>query len=166
MNEIFLRRFLLILLISLLNLVWVSSSRCGSTDFLQVAEDSLNRAFEKVLEAEQAGANVTSLIVRLKEAAGLLLEAYLLDGNGEHEEAVKVAEAVVKITEKASDEASKFKASALSNRKFAFKISLIVSAIGVSAFLFFMSRLWRRFKKYYINKILACRPEVADDVDA
>jgi len=160
----FLRCILLIFLLYL-DLLWTSPSRCGFTDLLQDSESSLNLAFKKVLEAERAGANVTALIARLNEAVDLLLEANLLERNGKHDEAAEAASAAAEISREVEDQASELKNSALSNREFAFKFSIAGSAVGVSAFLFFMSRLWRRFKKYYVDRILAYKPEVAEDAD-
>ena len=160
-----LRCILLIFLLCLSNLVWVSPSRCGFADFLQDSESSINLAFEKVLEAERAGANVTALVARLNEAVDLLVKANLLERNGKYDEAAEAASAAAKIAREVEDQALKLKDSAISNREFAFKISIAGSAVGISAFLFFMSRLWHRFKKYYVERILACKPEVTEDAD-
>lgn len=108
---------LLCLLLITYAILRVSTVKCESVDFLQDLKDSLNLAFEKVLEAERAGANVTALVARLNEAASLLLEANLLESNGKHNEAMEAADAAAKISEEVRDQASRLKASAISNRR-------------------------------------------------
>lgn len=127
------------------------------------AEQSISSAFHVVLEAEDAGANVSSLTVRLNEAAGLLAEARILVQNGDSGQAADLASYSVEIADDVKDEASILKVSALAHRDFVFKVSLAGSLIGVPVFLVFMFRLWRWFKGYYVRRILRLRPEILED---
>ena len=134
--------------------------------FIRDAEEAITSAFEAVLEAEEAGGNVSRLIVRLNEAAGLLSDAKSWFINGDFDESIELAANLVEIADVVRDEASTLKISALEHREFVFIVSLVASMVGVPAFLFFMLLLWRRFKSHYMRKILSLRPEAAKDAEA
>jgi len=133
---------------------------------IELADRSVSSAFDAVLEAENAGANVSALIAGLNVATSLLVEAEVSSRNGEFGEVVEAAGRSVEVADGVRDEALSLGASALSHREFVFRASLIGSAVGVPVFLFFMFLLWRWFKGFYVRRILRFRPEVALDVDA
>nr|NIR87761.1 hypothetical protein [Candidatus Bathyarchaeota archaeon] len=56
------------------------------------AEDSVASGYDAVLEAEEAGANVSGLLARLNEAAMLLAEAEIAFRLGDFDEAVVSAD--------------------------------------------------------------------------
>jgi len=56
-------------------------------------------------------------------------------------------------------------ASALAAREFAFRASLLRSSVGIAIFSSLVFLLWRRFKTYYVRRILDMRPVVASDVE-
>jgi len=128
---------------------------------IQVADEAVSSAFEAVLIAEDAGANVSTLILRLNKSASLLAEAKNLFRTDDYVEAAALADHIVELAHNVEDEASTLGGLASSERESFLKLSLISSIIGISAFLFFMLILWRRFKRAYIQKSLKLRPEVA-----
>jgi len=133
---------------------------------IEVADRSVSSAFEAVLDAEGAGANVSALIEALNEAVGSLVEAKVFFKNGDFGKVGEVAGRSAEVADVVKDEALVLKTEALSHRDFVFKISVIGSAIGVPAFLFCMFFLWRWFKGYYMRRVLRMKPEVASDVKA
>jgi len=157
--------FLILLDLCIPNVVSASSYH-EADGAIQQAEQAISSAFEAVLEAEGAGANVSGLIRELNEAAGLLADAKISLNNGDLSDVVQLASRVVETADSVKDEASSLRASALSLREFVFKASFVGSGVGVSAFLLFMFYLWRWFKGYYTRKVLGLKPEVADDADA
>lgn len=154
--------FLILLNLCALDIV-SAESRYEANASIQQAEESIYSAFEAVLEAEDAGANVSRLIVRLNEAASLLAEAEALFRNGKFGEVTELTDRSFDIAAEVKGEASILRVSALQSREFAFRVSLIGSSVGVLGFLFFMFLLWRWFKGFYIRRILRLRPEVASD---
>jgi hypothetical protein len=52
--------------------LFVSAQKSQAATKLQAANNSFNQAFSAVLDAEKAGANVTSLFNQLNNAANLL----------------------------------------------------------------------------------------------
>lgn len=133
---------------------------------IQQAEESVSSAFEVVLDAEIAGANVSRLVVELDEAAGLIVEAKLLLENGMVDEAAEAARLSVEIANGVEDEGLVLKASALAQRDFMFMLSVAGSIIGVPVFLVFMLVLWGWFKRNYERRILSLKPEVSGDAEA
>ena len=133
---------------------------------IQKAEEAVFSAFENVLEAENAGANVSRLVARLNKAGDLLVEARVSLKGDDPGEAMRLANRSVEIANGVEDDALGLLVSALADRDLAFKVSLVGSSIGVPAFLFLMFLLWRRFKGYYARKLLSLRPEVAEDAEA
>ena len=136
----------------------------GSTS-IQQAYDTISSAFEAVLKAESAGANVTNLIIKLDEAAGCLSDANVLLMNGGSGDIDELTERSVEIAGEVKNEAQVLQANTLSNRDYIFKISVIESLVGVPAFLLCMILFWRWFKSYYTHKIMSLKPEVAENVE-
>ncbi len=128
------------------------------------AEKAVSSAFDIVSEAEVAGGNVSSLILRLNDAVGLLSEARvrLADG-GSGDSVAGFAGQCIEIANSVRYEASTLRASALSQRDFVFKLSVVGSVVAVSFFLCFMFLFWRWFEGYYSRRVLGLRPEVVVD---
>jgi len=127
---------------------------------IQVADEAVSSAFEAVLIAEDAGANVSTLVLRLNKSANLLAEAKNLFRTDDYVEAAALADHIVELAHNVEDEASILGAFASSHRESFLELSFISSIVGVSAFLFLMLILWRRFKRAYLQKSLRLRPEV------
>jgi len=165
-------RFLIVFL--LLALVSSAASSPISTfgqdeayNAVQLGEEAISLAFKAVLEAENAGANVSGLVQRLNEAVGFLSEARVLAANGSFDrEVAEFTSRCVDVADRVRDEALALLASALAHRDFVSRLSVAGSVVGVSVFLSFMFLSWRWFKVYYRRKVLDLRPEAVDDADA
>jgi len=153
-------RFLIAFLLFFIPLPMVSATSYEA-QILEQAEQSISSSFQMVLEAENAGANVSGLTAKLNEAAGLLVEAKILVQNGDSRQAADLAGYLVEVAEDVKDEALSLKASALSHRDFLFKVSLVGTLVGVPAFLAFMFLLWRWFKGHYVRRILGWKPTLS-----
>lgn len=129
-------------------------------------EEALILAFRAVLEAEAAGANVSSLLVRLNEAAGLLSEAELLHGLGDYDGALSMAGQSLTVASSVRDEALALKVLAAEERSRAFQFSLAFSIVGSAVFLVSLFSVWRWFRGFYIRKIMDLKPEVASDAES
>ncbi len=125
---------------------------------------SVSSAYDVVLKAESAGANVTNLIMKLNEAASYLSTAKNLLRNEDPDGVAELTYSSIEIAESVKVEATSLKASALADRDFANKISLIISTVVVSIFLVFMFSLWQVFKRFYVRKFLDLTPKVVSDV--
>jgi len=130
------------------------------------ADNALRMAFEAVLEAERAGANVSDLIVKLDEAGRLLAEAENAYRVGNFNEAVSKAEECSMLADGVAVEASSLKSLALANAQTALWQNLTFSCFGGLAFLVALFFVWGWFKRVYAKKLMRMKPEVAVDTEA
>jgi hypothetical protein len=152
----------------LFSLVSVSVSGVGATNGDDVplevaeAEEALVLAYDSVLEAEEAGANVSSLLDMLNVGESYLAEAYAHLRLGDSESAVRLAGFCVEIMDDLEgeavllrDEASRSERADVLARMFGSAVGVVI--VVVSAFL-----LYEVFKRRYYEKVLKMRPEVND----
>jgi hypothetical protein len=127
------------------------------------ADVAVRQAFNATLNAERTGANVSSLILRLNEAGGILVEAEIALGNGSSSEAASDATQCVGIAQSVKSDADALKASALDEAQTLLWTYLTFSVVGVAVFVVVLVLVWRRFKRGYVGNTLGMRPEVAHD---
>jgi len=127
---------------------------------LMEANGAVKKAFVAVLEAEQAGANVTGLLVRLNDGTSLLAEAEVAYRIGDASGAIDKAGAVLAIASEVETEAVSASYAGLTNRNNAFWSVAAVSGVAGFSFVLFMVLIWRWFKQNYIKKLRDSRPEV------
>jgi CHASE3 domain sensor protein len=139
---------------------FVASGYAEVSSSLDEADALVCRAFEAVLEAEVAGANVSVLIAELDEAGAFLARADILRRNGNVDEAVSLADQAVAIASDVEGEASELRSSALVNSQNVLQLSLIFSVAGASVFLLVLFFVWRWFRRVYVRKLLRMKPEV------
>ncbi len=128
---------------------------------LQATNITVGQAFNAVLDAEKAGANVTQLLAKLNTAGELLADAQNAFNSGNN---------VVNITsmaENASQIAVQVKGDALHLRDVSlvesrniFWLTVIFSFVGTVVFLVSLLFVWRRFKRSYMKKLFGMKPEV------
>jgi len=161
--------FLLIIMVfslSLTRLPFHVSANDEASSAIGYADNALSRAFEAVLEAERAGANVSGLIARLNEAGELLAEAEIARKIGSISEAVSEAEQCSVLADGVRDEAITLKGEALAGAQIAFWQDLTVTAMGSAVFLIVLFFVWGWFKRAYAKKLLRMKLEVAFDAEA
>jgi hypothetical protein len=130
------------------------------------ADDALKLAFKRVLEAEGAGANVSSLMTDLDEAGEFLAEAEVAYRNGNLTGAAGLADSCSALAGTVSVEALALKDSALADSKRAFGSTSIFSTAGASAFVAALILSWLWFKRAHARKLLDMKCEVASDAEA
>ena len=160
--------FLLIIIVfslSLTRLPFRVSAGDEASSAIGEADNALRRAFEAVLDAERAGANVSNLIFKLNEAGRLLAEAENAYKMGKFSEAISKAEGCSVLANGVVGEALSLKSSALAAAQTAFWQNLTFSCFGGLAFLVALFFVWGRFKRAYAKKLLRMKPEVASDAE-
>lgn len=138
----------------------------GETGKIVEADNALKKAFATVLTAENAGANVSGLMVRLNQAGAFLAQAEMAYRNGDSAEATENAEQCLTTLQGVSDEASASMDSALANSQQVFWEGVTISTIGAVAFLVVLAFVWRWFSRRHLRKSLRMKPEVVPDADA
>jgi len=142
------------------------SARDEASSAIGDADNALRHAFEAILEAERAGANVSGLIARLNEAGLFLAEAEIELRGGNSSGAVSEAHTCFVMTESIIEEASSIKASALAERRESLWQTMLFSLTGSTSFIVLLLIVWILLKVRYFEKLSKMKPEVASDVEA
>jgi hypothetical protein len=123
------------------------------------ADIAVGQAFNAVLHAEQAGANVTSLLAQLNDAAALLAQAEMASRNGDANAAADNATGALSIASEVKAEAVDAKASALVAGTNALWFTTVFSVVGATALVLALFLVWRRLKHGYFKNSLESKPE-------
>ena len=130
------------------------------------ADDALKLAFKRVLDAEEAGANVSSLTSDLNEAGESLAEADVAYRNGNLTGAAGLADSCSALAGTVSVEALALKDSALTDSQQAFESTFIFSTGGAAVFVEALILSWFLFKRARARKLLGMKSEVASNAEA
>ncbi|MGA2682200.1 MAG: hypothetical protein ABSF44_10430 [Candidatus Bathyarchaeia archaeon] len=115
------------------------------------------------MEAEKAGANVTSLLVQLNVAAGDLAQAENSYQAGDSNTAVVQADSVLPIAQSVTNSAQGAQQDALVSGQRTVWLTIAFSLIGASELVFALFLVWRRFQRRYMEKIPGLKPEVDEN---
>lgn len=142
---------------------WVNATN-GDAVPLEVAEaeEALVSAYDVVLEAEEAGANVSYLLDKLSIGGEYLAEAYIFVRFGDSESAAYLANLCAEAVNDVEDEAELLREEATRLEKADILGRVFGSAVGVVIVVVCGFVLWELFKRYYHEKILELKPEVGD----
>lgn len=124
-----------------------------------VADQSLRVAFNSSLDAEQSGANVSALLVRLSDAGSDLRRAEAALAAGNYSDALNLADTCKSLADGVRTDASALKSDAVAsagNWWMTVALSVASSVVFVVALFF----VWGRFKRRYLKRLLRSRPEV------
>jgi hypothetical protein len=112
------------------------------------AQNALNSAYEAVLEAEKAGANITSLLSNLTEAAELLSKAKLVLGTNESAAADFALQSQAKLNG-FLDEAEALRISAAQQRYWDFMANIVGPSVGAVVVICGSFVVWTVLKRKY-----------------
>jgi CHASE3 domain sensor protein len=127
---------------------------------LQSANTAVNRAFNAVLDAETAGANVTDLLAQINTADGILAQAENSYRTGDINTASTQADSVLPMAQQVTNDAQSAKQTAIVSNQNTFLSTIALTIIGVFLFILVLFLVWRRFKQNYINRLSESKPEV------
>jgi len=125
------------------------------------AEAEVVSAYEAVLGAEEAGADVSGLLDELNVAGGYLAEAHVWFGLGDFDEAARLADLCYDAVVDVSGEAFDLESEAHALRVTDSVVRITGSMVGVVVVVFLGFAVWRVFKRRYSRRVLEMRPEVA-----
>jgi hypothetical protein len=126
------------------------------------AEEALVLAYDAVLEAEEAGANVSGLLARLNVGREYLAEAYVYVRLGDSESAGRLAGLCVEEVEGVRGEAAGLREEAHGWWILDVLVRLIWSVFGVVVVVVVGFVAWRVFRRRYRRRVLGLRPEVSN----
>jgi len=124
------------------------------------AEARMSTAYESVLEAERAGANVSSLLLRLNNGSALLAKAKMQYQIGNFSEAADFANQSLDSLNGIEIEANRLRDGAVIERKQRKLIAGVESAFAIGAVLYAGIFGWRFFRDKYYKRVLKMKPEV------
>lgn len=151
---------LLFLLLSV-SVTWVGAADADkAAQDLANAEEALVSANGAVLEAEEAGANVSGLLVTLNAGGGYLAEAYNWYRLGVFESASSYAGLCREVVSDVSSQAVGLRDEAEALVKEDFLVRIFGSAVGMGVILVVGFVVWRAFRRRYIKRALELKPEV------
>ena len=123
------------------------------------AETAVNSAYVKVLEAEEKGADVLALLVKLNCGARNISEAQMRFRNGDFGGAVYYANLSVQSVEGVIEEAEQLKVLASDQyRENSFQ-TVTTSVLAVVVIILGDVICWQLSKKRYLQKLLKMKPE-------
>ena len=124
------------------------------------ADIALRGAFDALLGAENAGANVSGLIGWMNDAGVALTGARVALASGNYSDAVGRADECRGLADGVVLEASVLKNDAAAQASL-WWVTVLLGVTGSVVFGVILFLVWRRFKRYYADRLLGCRPEVA-----
>jgi len=124
------------------------------------AEEALGSAYGAVLDAEEAGANVSGLLDRLNLGGEYLAEAYVWYRLGASENASRFAGLCREVVGDVRGEAVGLKSEAHGWWVLDVLVRIIWSVGGVIVVVVVGFVVWRVFRKRYLKRVLGSRPEV------
>ena len=130
---------------------------------LQAANSAVEQAFNAVLDAEKAGANVTGLLVQLNVASGDLAQAENSYRAGDSNTAAVQADSVLPIAQEVTTSAQDAKQAALVSGQNSFWLTIAFTEIGAFVLVLVLFLVWRRFKRGYMKKLPGLKPEVVEN---
>jgi CHASE3 domain sensor protein len=133
------------------------------TSRLQVANTAVNQAFNAVLDAEKAGANVTDIMFRLNYAMGILAQAENSNRTGYFNRAATQADSILPLAQQITTTAQNAKQTAIVSNQNTFWSTITLTAIGVFVFFLVLFLIWRLLKRKYIKGLSEAKPEVVKE---
>lgn len=127
---------------------------------LKAANTAVNQAFNAVLAAENAGANVSSLLSKLNVATTLLAQGENAYRTGDNTTAVTDAGNILLITQQVTTAAQVANEASSSASQTNLLYVYVIPMIGVGFFILFSFFIWRLFRRHYIKGLLKAKPEV------
>jgi len=124
------------------------------------AKEVLGSAYGAVLEAEEAGANVSGLLGRLNLGGEYLAEAYVWYRLGVSEDASRFAGLCVEVVGDVRSEAFALRDEAERLGEADFVVKMFGSVGGVVVVVVVGFVVWRVFRRRYLGRVLGLRPEV------
>jgi len=132
-----------------------------AVSIISEAEQSIVQTYEAVLDAEKAGANVSDLLVRLNDAAGLLSEAHIAFEADNFEDATRFADSASEVAWNVGSEAEKLEDEANNANANRLRWFTVGSILGVSIVISASLLGYRYFKRRYYRRLLKMRPKGA-----
>ena len=156
-----------VLIFALSSTLMLSTSASSNQEIaiisISEADYSMIQAHEAVLDAEEAGADVSALLDRLNVAGEYLAEAHVCYRLGDLENATRFAGLCFDIVEGAKSEAVELKNEKHGLLVASLFVRIVGSYVGVMVVVLLGYVIWLVFKRRYQRRVLGLKPEVIPD---
>jgi len=131
----------------------VSAAEDESTAVTGIYESELlmAQAYEAILDAEELGAEVSSLLVKFNGATKLLSQAQMAFGSRDFDDAVSYSESVIEIGHDLTENAKILRIEAANKQVYYLGLILISSVLGIIIVIGVCVFSYRFFKKRYYD---------------
>lgn len=127
------------------------------------AESVMESAFEVVLEAEEAGADVSGLLEELNDGAEALSKAHMFYRVGRYDDAVYFADLCYGLVDGIETRVDELQSAAVTQRRYDLYLTSLSSVVAVGFVCGVGFFGWRFFRERCRRKILEMKPEVGSD---
>lgn len=127
---------------------------------LQAANSAVEQAFNSVLGAEKAGANVSGLLDQLNVASAKLAQAENSYRSGDPNKALVQVNSVFQMTQNVTNSARDAQQDALVSGRFTLGFTIAFSVIAASVLILVLFLVWRWVRRGYMKKLPSLKPEV------
>jgi len=155
--------FIFVSVFSTLSVSRVLGDESEAVSMVSQAEDSLEAAYLSVLKAERMGGDISEIVTFLNTALEYFSEAEIALESREYDAAVQLAGKAVEASNAVLEADIGLIVVAGHVEEEAFRNQLFLSSVMVCLIVLFSFLGWRRFKVYYISRVMAVRPEVVVD---
>jgi hypothetical protein len=135
-------------------------AQTDQTAKLQAANSAIGQAFNTVLDAEKAGANVTQLLGKLNTAGEILAEAQNAYKSGNTANITSNVENARQIAEQVNSDALNLQNVSIVESQNSFLLTMTFSIVGTVVFVVSLLFVWRRFKRFFVQKLFGMKPGV------
>jgi hypothetical protein len=139
---------------------YVSAQTNQTASKLQAANNAVNQAFNAVLDAEKAGANVTALLVRLNYAENILAQAENSNRTGDFNATAARADSVLPIAQQVTTQALNAKQTSTISGRNAFMFTIAFNVLGPIIFVLALFLVWSLIKRHHIKNLSCSKPEM------
>jgi hypothetical protein len=156
---------ILILTFILYSILPLSAKGADNREFaatISEAEQAITAGFEAALDAEQTGANVSSLLVKLNEGAEYLSAARMAFEDGNYSEAERLSGLSSEIGAQVESDAQILEAEAFNAAIYRYRLYLASSAVAIMIVILSTFVAYRFLKKRYFKHFLRTKPEVEE----
>jgi hypothetical protein len=156
---------LLIIILTSYSVIRTDLMSRAETDIpsLTIIDNKINQAFEKILEAENEGADIRDLLDKINRANELYQEIKIAIQEGDSEKISTSAHECEILSSQITNEANQLSLSASEQKRMQVKNRTLIVRVAFIAILVTSLLLWTFLKKYHRNQLLQMRPRVVSD---
>ena len=142
--------------------ICLASTRSQAEAKIKETEDSMNSVYTEALKAEESGANVSNLLVKLDSAGKLHAMAHMLYRNGDLNGTIHYSDLATQNLKGLTEEAQQMRDSAALRNKARFREAMTISSLASVGIVAGGIIGWRALESHHPKKASKQRDEVLE----